>query len=71
MTRSLAAIATLNADHNVTGVIIQRPVPPSIAIKELQAAVHPLKDVSIIPPRSATSSTWCSGPAPRSPRSRF
>jgi methylenetetrahydrofolate dehydrogenase (NADP+)/methenyltetrahydrofolate cyclohydrolase len=69
----LDAIATLNADHNVTGVIIQRPVPPSIAIKELETAVHPLKDVSIIPPRSPTSSTttWCSGFAPRSPRSRF
>ncbi len=48
----LAAIQTLNADHNVTGVIIQRPVPPSIAIKELQAAVHPLKDVEGMHPAS-------------------
>jgi methylenetetrahydrofolate dehydrogenase (NADP+) / methenyltetrahydrofolate cyclohydrolase len=40
-----AAIAGMNADPRVTGIIIQRPVPAHIPIKALQAAIHPLKDV--------------------------
>ena len=41
----LAAVQSLNADPRVTGVIIQRPVPAQLSIKELQqSAVHPLKD---------------------------
>jgi methylenetetrahydrofolate dehydrogenase (NADP+)/methenyltetrahydrofolate cyclohydrolase len=36
----------------VTGVIIQRPVPGQISIKELQSAVHPLKDVEGMHPAS-------------------
>jgi methylenetetrahydrofolate dehydrogenase (NADP+)/methenyltetrahydrofolate cyclohydrolase len=48
----LAAIHTLNADPRVTGVIIQRPVPGQISIKELQSAVHPLKDVEGMHPTS-------------------
>lgn len=48
----LAAIRALNADPRVTGVIIQRPVPRRIAVKELQATVHPLKDVEGMHPAS-------------------
>jgi methylenetetrahydrofolate dehydrogenase (NADP+)/methenyltetrahydrofolate cyclohydrolase len=48
----LATVHTLNADPRVTGVIIQRPVPRHIPIKELQAAVHPLKDVEGLHPAS-------------------
>lgn len=47
-----AQIRGLNADPRVTGVIIQRPVPPHIPIKALQAAVHPLKDVEGMHPAS-------------------
>ncbi|RDD60648.1 bifunctional 5,10-methylenetetrahydrofolate dehydrogenase/5,10-methenyltetrahydrofolate cyclohydrolase [Ferruginivarius sediminum] len=48
----LAAIAALNADPSVTGILIQRPVPKHLSIKELQAAVHPLKDVEGMHPAS-------------------
>ncbi len=48
----LAAIAALNADPRVTGIIIQRPVPHHLNIKELQSAVHPLKDVEGMHPAS-------------------
>jgi methylenetetrahydrofolate dehydrogenase (NADP+)/methenyltetrahydrofolate cyclohydrolase len=48
----LAAIASLNADPRVTGIIIQRPVPAGMPLKELQRAVHPLKDVEGMHPAS-------------------
>lgn len=48
----LAAVQALNADPRVTGVIIQRPVPKQLSIRELQAAVHPLKDVEGMHPAS-------------------
>lgn len=48
----LASIAKLNADPTVTGIIIQRPIPQHLSIKELQAAVHPLKDVEGMHPAS-------------------
>ncbi len=48
----LAAIAALNADPRVTGIIIQRPVPDHLLIKELQGAVHPFKDVEGMHPAS-------------------
>jgi methylenetetrahydrofolate dehydrogenase (NADP+)/methenyltetrahydrofolate cyclohydrolase len=48
----LAAIQALNADPRVTGILIQRPVPRHLSIKELQAAVHPLKDVEGMHPAS-------------------
>lgn len=48
----LAAIAALNADPRVTGIIIQRPVPDHLSIKELQSAVHPFKDVEGMHPSS-------------------
>lgn len=47
-----AAIWALNADPRVTGIIIQRPVPASLSIKQLQAAVDPLKDVEGMHPTS-------------------
>jgi len=48
----LAAIATMNSDPRVTGIIVQRPVPDHLSIKELQRAVHPLKDVEGMHPAS-------------------
>lgn len=54
ITRSelLAAIGARNADPRVTGIIIQRPVPKKFDIKEVQQAVHPLKDVEGMHPAS-------------------
>lgn len=46
------AIETMNVDPRVTGIIIQRPVPPQISIKALQTAVHPFKDVEGMNPTS-------------------
>jgi len=48
----IAAIGTMNADPRVTGIIVQRPVPEPISIRELQSAVHPLKDVEGMHPAS-------------------
>ena len=48
----LATIRALNTNPSVTGVIIQRPVPEHLEIKELQTAVHPLKDVEGMHPAS-------------------
>ncbi|MFW5969857.1 MAG: bifunctional 5,10-methylenetetrahydrofolate dehydrogenase/5,10-methenyltetrahydrofolate cyclohydrolase [Halofilum sp. (in: g-proteobacteria)] len=47
-----AAIWALNADPRVTGIIIQRPVPASLSIKQLQASIDPLKDVEGMHPTS-------------------
>jgi methylenetetrahydrofolate dehydrogenase (NADP+)/methenyltetrahydrofolate cyclohydrolase len=47
-----AAIHGMNADPRVTGIIVQRPVPPHIPIKAIQAAIHPLKDVEGMHPAS-------------------
>lgn len=47
-----AAIAGMNADPRVTGIIIQRPAPAHIPIKALQSAIHPLKDVEGMHPAS-------------------
>lgn len=47
-----AAIAGMNADPRITGIIIQRPVPAHIPIKALQGAIHPLKDVEGMHPAS-------------------
>ena len=41
----LAAIYTLNADPRVTGIILQRPVPGTLDLEELENAIHPTKDV--------------------------
>ena len=48
----LAAIAAMNADPRVTGVILQRPVPQQLSIRALQAAIHPMKDVEGMHPAS-------------------
>jgi len=47
-----AAIWALNADPRVTGIILQRPVPDHLSIKQLQAAIDPLKDVEGMHPAS-------------------
>ncbi len=48
----LGIIEALNTDPRVTGIIIQRPVPRSLNIRELQTAIHPLKDVEGMHPSS-------------------
>lgn len=45
-------LQALNADPRVTGIILQRPVPQHLNIRELQTAVHPLKDVEGMHPSS-------------------
>jgi methylenetetrahydrofolate dehydrogenase (NADP+)/methenyltetrahydrofolate cyclohydrolase len=47
-----AAIINLNVDPQVTGIILQRPIPASLPIKPLQATIHPLKDVEGMHPSS-------------------
>ncbi len=47
-----AAIANMNVDPRVTGVILQRPIPDHIPVKALQNAIHPLKDVEGMHPAS-------------------
>jgi methylenetetrahydrofolate dehydrogenase (NADP+)/methenyltetrahydrofolate cyclohydrolase len=41
----LASIQALNVDPRVTGIIMQRPLPPHLDLKYLQNAIHPDKDV--------------------------
>ena len=41
----LAAIHALNADPRVTGIILQRPVPRTLDLEQLENAMHPTKDV--------------------------
>ena len=48
----VAALRAMNADPRVTGVIIQRPVPAHLNGRELQMAIHPLKDVEGMHPAS-------------------
>lgn len=48
----IGVIQGLNADPNVNGIIIQRPLPQHIPVKVLQKAVHPLKDVEGMHPAS-------------------
>lgn len=48
----LGILAALNTDPRVTGIIIQRPVPKHLDIRELQTAIHPLKDVEGMHPAS-------------------
>ena len=47
-----AAILNLNADPQVTGIILQRPIPDHLPIQQLQSAIHPLKDVEGMHPTS-------------------
>jgi len=48
----LATIRVLNTDPTVTGILIQRPVPDHLDVKELQTAIHPMKDVEGMHPAS-------------------
>jgi methylenetetrahydrofolate dehydrogenase (NADP+) / methenyltetrahydrofolate cyclohydrolase len=48
----LGMMEALNTDPRVTGIIIQRPVPKHLNVRELQTAVHPLKDVEGMHPSS-------------------
>ena len=48
----LGLIEALNTDPRVTGIIIQRPIPQHLLVRELQTAIHPLKDVEGMHPTS-------------------
>ncbi len=48
----LGIIEALNTDPRVTGIIIQRPAPQHLNIREIQTAIHPLKDVEGMHPTS-------------------
>ena len=48
----LGLLASLNTDPRVTGIILQRPVPRHLSIRDLQTAIHPLKDVEGMHPAS-------------------
>lgn len=47
-----ATIWALNVDPRVTGIILQRPMPHSLSIKQAQGAIDPLKDVEGMHPAS-------------------
>ena len=47
-----AGIQSMNIDPRVTGIIMQRPLPPQISVKALQSAIHPFKDVEGLNPAS-------------------
>ncbi len=48
----LGLIEALNTDPRVSGIIIQRPIPRHLNVRELQTAIHPLKDVEGMHPAS-------------------
>jgi len=39
----LDLVKRVNVDPTITGLILQRPVPPHLSVREIQEAVHPLK----------------------------
>jgi len=41
----LATVQALNADPRVTGIILQRPLPRTLDLEQLENAIHPSKDV--------------------------
>lgn len=41
----LAAIQALNVDPRITGIILQRPVPRTLDLEELESTIHHIKDV--------------------------
>ena len=45
-------IVAMNYDSEITGIILQRPIPEHINIRTLQSAIHPLKDVEGMNPAS-------------------
>lgn len=48
----LELIATLNADENINGILVQLPLPPQIRAARILDAVHPLKDVDCFHPEN-------------------
>ena len=49
----IEAIAELNADPNVAGIIVQMPLPPTIRLRAVVDAIDPAKDVDGIHPLNA------------------
>lgn len=47
-----AKILAMNEDPDVLGILLQRPLPKQINVRELQSAVHPLKDIEGMNPAS-------------------
>jgi methylenetetrahydrofolate dehydrogenase (NADP+)/methenyltetrahydrofolate cyclohydrolase len=47
------AIAALNADPTVTGIIVQMPLPPTIRLRAVVDAIDPAKDIDGIHPLNA------------------
>jgi methylenetetrahydrofolate dehydrogenase (NADP+)/methenyltetrahydrofolate cyclohydrolase len=51
----LKLMRKINVDPQTTGLIMQRPVPSHLSVREIQEAVHPLKDVEGMHPSSIGS----------------
>jgi methylenetetrahydrofolate dehydrogenase (NADP+) / methenyltetrahydrofolate cyclohydrolase len=51
--RVTQAIATLNADPEVDGIIVQMPLPPTIRLRAVVDAIDPAKDIDGIHPLNA------------------
>jgi methylenetetrahydrofolate dehydrogenase (NADP+)/methenyltetrahydrofolate cyclohydrolase len=51
--RVAAAVAGLNADHAVAGIIVQMPLPPSIPLRTVIDVLDPAKDIDGIHPLNA------------------
>jgi methylenetetrahydrofolate dehydrogenase (NADP+)/methenyltetrahydrofolate cyclohydrolase len=51
----IARIQALNADDSVTGIIVQRPLPPHLRQLRVQAKIHPDKDVEGLNPANIGS----------------
>lgn len=46
----LAAIHALNVDPRITGIILQRPLPPKLNLEQIENAIHASKDVEGMSP---------------------
>jgi methylenetetrahydrofolate dehydrogenase (NADP+) / methenyltetrahydrofolate cyclohydrolase len=51
--RVTEAIATLNADPKIAGIIVQMPLPPTIRLRAVVDAIDPAKDIDGIHPLNA------------------
>jgi methylenetetrahydrofolate dehydrogenase (NADP+)/methenyltetrahydrofolate cyclohydrolase len=47
-----AAIAAMNVDPRVSGIIVQRPMPAHLPVRAVQETIHPMKDVEGMHPFS-------------------
>lgn len=47
-----SAIAAMNVDPRVSGIIVQRPIPDHLAVRTVQETIHPMKDVEGMHPFS-------------------